>query len=166
MKYLSDKYLLEPIIHHTDFLYQKLGLTPNAITGINWVLVTNSIFYCWFHQYYYYAYALLMVRNILDASDGYIARKYNLKSYLGELLDHIGDISFCVLFSVFVGFLLEFKFYIIIMLAHTLFFAMTHLYMNPKYKDLFTSLGAFGNYDSFITIGYSVFHLIVLVLNK
>jgi phosphatidylglycerophosphate synthase len=35
----------------------------------------------------------MMIRNILDASDGYIARKYNQSTHHGEMLDHVRELQ-------------------------------------------------------------------------
>ena len=42
-------------------------------------------------ELYWYAFILFFIASITDYFDGYLARKYNLVSQLGEILDPIAD---------------------------------------------------------------------------
>ena len=42
-------------------------------------------------EFYWYAFILFFIASITDYFDGYFARKYNLVSQLGEILDPIAD---------------------------------------------------------------------------
>jgi CDP-diacylglycerol--glycerol-3-phosphate 3-phosphatidyltransferase len=42
-------------------------------------------------EFYWYAFILFFIASITDYFDGYLARKYNLVSQLGEILDPIAD---------------------------------------------------------------------------
>lgn len=52
--------------------------------GIIFVLLTRT-------ELYWYAFILFFIASITDYFDGYLARKYNLVSQLGEILDPIAD---------------------------------------------------------------------------
>ena len=43
LKYLTDRYLLLPIVEKTDFLYTKYKITPNAITIFNSLYISNMV---------------------------------------------------------------------------------------------------------------------------
>ena len=82
------------------FLHEKLKMTPNMITtltlfassAIGWNLINNN---------YYTACILILIRQILDSTDGFIARKYNLKSKFGEKYDIMSDtINQIVIFAI------------------------------------------------------------------
>ena len=49
---------------------------------------------------YWYAFTLFFIASITDYFDGYLARKYNLVSQLGEILDPIAD-KILILFLLF-----------------------------------------------------------------
>ena len=155
MHFLTDRYLLLPFVERTTWLYTKLGITPNQITLFNNIIVTPLLLYCLFNRHYLPAFALLVIRLILDGSDGYIARTYKLSSLEGEVYDHVGD-------SMFVGF-------IFMIILHRLNVPLSvnapavyittlgALLMNfdPKWKDLSTTLvGVGGVYDAYCTLCY------------
>ena len=52
--------------------------------AIIFVLLTRT-------ELYWYAFVLFFIASITDYFDGYLARKYNLVSQLGEILDPIAD---------------------------------------------------------------------------
>ena len=55
-----------------------------ALGTIIFVLLTRT-------ELYWYAFILFFIASITDYFDGYLARKYNLVSQLGEILDPIAD---------------------------------------------------------------------------
>jgi CDP-diacylglycerol--glycerol-3-phosphate 3-phosphatidyltransferase len=55
-----------------------------AFGAIIFVLLTRT-------EMYWYAFMLFFIASITDYFDGYLARKYNLVSQLGEILDPIAD---------------------------------------------------------------------------
>ena len=55
-----------------------------ALGAIIFVLLTRT-------EMYWYAFVLFFIASITDYFDGYLARKYNLVSQLGEILDPIAD---------------------------------------------------------------------------
>jgi CDP-diacylglycerol--glycerol-3-phosphate 3-phosphatidyltransferase len=55
-----------------------------VLGAIIFVLLTRT-------EMYWYAFVLFFIASITDYFDGYLARKYNLVSQLGEILDPIAD---------------------------------------------------------------------------
>jgi phosphatidylglycerophosphate synthase len=72
------------------FLYEKLGLTPNMITTIGLVMGLVLIYTFAIKDYTTTA-ILMIIRQILDGLDGYIARTYNLQSEFGKKYDQYSD---------------------------------------------------------------------------
>ena len=72
------------------FLHEKMKMTPNMITTIT-LLMSFVIGWNLWNNNYYTACVLILIRQILDSTDGFIARKYNLKSKFGEKYDNISD---------------------------------------------------------------------------
>ena len=84
--------LLNPIL----MLFRRIGISPNHITVFSvlfsvligyilWLAQENSLFYL------FVALGLLF-RMMLNALDGMMAKKYNLQSKTGEILNEVGDI--------------------------------------------------------------------------
>ena len=61
-----------------------LTISRMALGAIIFVLLTRT-------EMYWYAFVLFFIASITDYFDGYLARKYNLVSQLGEILDPIAD---------------------------------------------------------------------------
>ena len=55
-----------------------------ALGAIIFVLLTRT-------ELYWYSFVLFFIASITDYFDGYLARKYNMVSQLGEILDPIAD---------------------------------------------------------------------------
>ena len=67
------------------FLFINLITVSRMVFGaIIFVLLTRT-------ELYWYAFILFFIASITDYFDGYLARKYNLVSQLGEILDPIAD---------------------------------------------------------------------------
>lgn len=69
----------------------SIGVTPNMITLGSVVSACGSI-YAFYKKQYMISGGLFVVAQILDAQDGYYARKYNMVSTTGDWLDHITDV--------------------------------------------------------------------------
>ena len=92
-------------------LFINLITVSRMVLGaIIFVLLTRT-------ELYWYAFILFFIASITDYFDGYLARKYNLVSQLGEILDPIADkilivfLLFAIainLTSYFIGFLSAF----------------------------------------------------------
>ena len=76
--------ILGPILH------EKMKLSPNMITGLALSIGLTSV-HMLKHNKFKESAILLIVRQIFDAMDGYVARKYNLTSKYGDLFDHYSD---------------------------------------------------------------------------
>lgn len=95
---LPDKYE-EPI---SVFMYQLIELTSNIITNKihpNIITLSNILLRIYImHNLQKNIYKNIPIYIIfscfLDYLDGYIARKYNMITELGDYLDHIGDTVF------------------------------------------------------------------------
>ena len=89
-----------------------LNNIPNIITIFR-IFLTPIFFLFFIYKLYSLAFLCFFIASVSDVLDGYLARKYNFKSVLGEVLDPIADkilITFLIialileLSSVFVGF--------------------------------------------------------------
>ena len=61
-----------------------LTLLRIILGAVIFVLLTRT-------EMYWYAFILFFLAGITDYFDGYLARKYNLVSQLGEILDPVAD---------------------------------------------------------------------------
>ena len=94
---------INPVI--APFLHEKLGLTPNGVTTIALIMGIGSVWLL-HKDKYIVACLIILLRQVLDSTDGYIARTYNLSTPNGALYDiisdHVTSISiFIVLFTKF-----------------------------------------------------------------
>lgn len=83
--------LLKPLLS----IFYKIGFTANSITWIAIILsVTIGVLFWFFpngHMLWIFAVALL-VRMVLNALDGMMAKTYNMTSVSGEILNELGDV--------------------------------------------------------------------------
>lgn len=63
---------------------------PNIITIFR-ILLVPAMIYALLRQNYSWAVAIFLVASISDALDGYIARRFNLHTRLGAILDPLAD---------------------------------------------------------------------------
>lgn len=63
---------------------------PNILTVIRFLLIPVIVFYI-FTGNYILAFVFFIVSGITDIADGFIARKYNLISNFGKLMDPLAD---------------------------------------------------------------------------
>jgi len=84
--------LLMPLLK----LLRKLGISPNSITIFSIFLSFVIAYFFWKatdNSPYFLIVAFgLLIRMMLNALDGMMARIYNLQSKLGEVLNEVGDI--------------------------------------------------------------------------
>ena len=74
----------------SPILYEKLGITPNMITYFG-ILLGIGLVYSFIKKDYTTTAILLIIRQVLDGLDGYIARRYNIQSEFGAKLDVNSD---------------------------------------------------------------------------
>lgn len=77
-------------------MLRKMGVSPNALTLMA-VLLSFVIGYLFWssaehHSHFLFVALGLLLRMMLNALDGMMARIYNLQSKLGEILNEVGDI--------------------------------------------------------------------------
>ncbi|KAL3232893.1 Uncharacterized protein RNJ44_04809 [Nakaseomyces bracarensis] len=79
-------------VRHQSKLVKPLGVltVPNVIT-ISRIATTPVIGYCLLHNQLVPALSLFAYSSVTDFLDGYIARKYNMKSDAGTILDPMAD---------------------------------------------------------------------------
>ena len=84
--------LLMPLLK----LLRGWGISPNAITILSIILSFALSYFFWnasdSSSYFLIVAFGLLLRMILNALDGMMARIYNLQSKLGEILNEVGDI--------------------------------------------------------------------------
>ena len=84
--------LLNPIL----ILFKRIGISPNHITVFSVlfsVLIGYILLLAQENSLFYLFVALgLLFRMMLNALDGMMAKKYNLQSKTGEILNEVGDI--------------------------------------------------------------------------
>lgn len=75
---------------------RKIGMTPNQVTILALVLsIVTGIILSIFHEnkwIYILMPIVMFVRMALNAIDGVMAKKYQMKSHLGFLLNELGDV--------------------------------------------------------------------------
>ena len=86
--------LLMPLLK----LLRGWGISPNAITILSIILSFALSYFFWNasddSSYFLIVAFGLLLRMMLNALDGMMARIYNLQSKLGEILNEVGDIIF------------------------------------------------------------------------
>ena len=70
-----------------------IAYIPNTLS-LSRVLLFPVFVYCYHHQSFNLALIVLVFSMLSDFFDGYLARKYNVCSDLGALLDPIADKAF------------------------------------------------------------------------
>jgi len=84
--------LLNPIL----ILFRRIGISPNHITVFSVLFSVVIGYILWLGQennlFYLFVALGLLFRMMLNALDGMMAKKYNLQSKAGEILNEVGDI--------------------------------------------------------------------------
>ena len=84
------------IVQVLDPIFYKLNFTPNIITTLS--LITGLLSGYYLYKNNVICIPLFIISYILDCSDGYFARKYNMTSKFGDLYDHTSDtIKTCII---------------------------------------------------------------------
>ena len=165
MEYLKDKYILLPFVKKTDFLYTKLGITPNTITLFNAYIISSLIFYYWYKDNFFYSLILLFLRNLLDGSDGYIARKYKLYSKVGDIYDHMSDCVFIGLYFNLSLYKVNVPYIYIIPICNIIIMTNMVLQFSGNFDWVSKSMvGAGGSYESYCTFYYLLGHFLLYII--
>lgn len=136
---LPDKYE-EPI---SVLMYQLIEFTSNIITNKihpNIITISNILLRIYIIQNlkknkYNYLHIYIFFSCFLDYLDGYIARKYNMVTQIGDYLDHIGD----TIFLLFIFYIIitklnnKYKKYVILILTIFVLFNFVNLGCQEKY---------------------------------
>lgn len=118
------RHLVQPMIGHTAKMFVRLGLTPNQVTWIAFLLGTGSGALIYFEQPIW-AVIVLWISGYLDAVDGSMARMKQSTSAWGTLLDITFDRI--VELSVIIGLAAKFPEmrFLLLLLTASIVFSMT-----------------------------------------
>src|SRR5438874_287300 len=89
---------------------------PNLITIARILLVTFTVWLI-ISEAYGFAFLAFVVAGIIDGIDGYIARRWNLRTDLGAYLDPLADKALLVSVYVTLGFLKELPAWLVILVV-------------------------------------------------
>lgn len=68
----------------------KIVTIPNILSTIRLILIIPTAYYLW-NDHNFTAGLLTFISGLIDVADGNIARKFNMKSELGKILDPLAD---------------------------------------------------------------------------
>jgi len=88
---MSDEQCIYPFVKKSDIIWTKLQISPNSITLFNNMVISPILLTYLYYDYYLATLLLVWIRAYFDSLDGYIARKYNKTSKVGEIYDHFSD---------------------------------------------------------------------------
>lgn len=88
-----DKNIVYPIANKFSCLAYSIGLTPNHITILTFIIRSVAIYYMYLKQKPKMVFYMFVISWFTDALDGIIARKYDMKSEIGAHLDALVDVT-------------------------------------------------------------------------
>lgn len=98
----ADNAIFYPLTDKIVTPMRELGLTPNGVTYLSTALTFLSLYYLSINKVHYAAIAYFM-GYLFDCVDGRMARKYNMGSQFGMVIDMVSDnITNLSLFAYFV----------------------------------------------------------------
>jgi phosphatidylglycerophosphate synthase len=123
--------LSEPLV---NILY-KLNITPNMVTIFRLVFILLQINNLYHNRISINSFVLSYIfYYYLDCADGYMARKFNMTSIIGDLLDHFTDMGVSLLlFYLFLYNKMNNYGYLILLII--LFLSMYHLGCQELYNE-------------------------------
>ena len=74
----------------TPFFRESLGLTPNMVTWLSNITSWIALYFLWNKQIVLF-FIFWQINYWWDCMDGYMARKYDMVTDFGDMLDHVGD---------------------------------------------------------------------------
>tara|TARA_B100000767_G_scaffold106117_2_gene101898 strand:- start:1868 stop:2632 length:765 start_codon:yes stop_codon:yes gene_type:complete len=100
-----------PIARVLAISLKNTRFTPIHVT--TWFIIAGlTAVYCMINGHYYLAGFFLILKSILDAADGELARVKNTPSYTGRYLDSVADIILNALFFITIAYLTKTSFII------------------------------------------------------
>ncbi len=99
----------------------KIVTIPNGLSLIRLILISVIVWAYCFLENNYLTFAILLISGLTDMVDGFIARKFNMTSDVGKILDPIADkltqlaIFFCLMTN-FYRYKLTVKFYVFLIM--------------------------------------------------
>jgi len=100
-----------PIARVIAISLKNTSFTPIHVT--TWFIIVGlTAVYCMINGHYYLAGFFLILKSILDAADGELARVKNTPSYTGRYLDSVADIILNALFFITIAYLTKTSFII------------------------------------------------------
>lgn len=94
--------------------FKNTSITPIHVTMMFVVSGLLAIYFILNHQFYLAAF-FLVLKSILDAADGELARIKNTPSYTGRYFDSISDIILNALFLITIGFITNAAWYMVLL---------------------------------------------------
>ena len=101
-----DLHVIRPLCYYCAVIFAKLDIHPNTVTIASMFVGAGSAIFFGCASYYYYgtmglllniiAIVLLMIADILDCTDGQLARMTGKKSRLGRILDGVAGFTWFV----------------------------------------------------------------------
>ena len=129
-----DNHLIDLSEYMSRYVY-TLGITPNITTTLSLIfgLYAATLLY---NKYYYSACIMWIISYYLDNLDGYIARKYNQTSKIGDYYDHISDLIKFLAVMIVLYKINSHKFYeVSVVLFIFLMLMLSHLGCQEKYYN-------------------------------
>ena len=83
--------ILYYLVENTVPLYYKLGLTPNMITMLSFAFALAGLYVFYYNEQTLLGACLLFLGYYWDCCDVYMARKYDMVTKYGDVLDHVTD---------------------------------------------------------------------------
>ena len=84
--------ILIDIAESNNSYYKSLHFTPNVLTTFSLMFGILAA-YLFYKDYQVPAAIVFIISYYFDCADGSFARKYNMETKLGEIYDHVSDIS-------------------------------------------------------------------------
>ena len=86
----------------TPFFRETVGFTPNGVTWLSNISSLIALVFLWNKNLLLF-FVFWHMNYWFDCMDGYMARKYNMVSDYGDMIDHVGDwaslVGICVILA-------------------------------------------------------------------
>jgi hypothetical protein len=122
---LSDNYIFYPIASKLLEPFHKLNLTPNHITYLSTFFTLLSIYYL-HNNMKTHTIISYLIGYILDCADGSYARKYNMKSQYGMVIDSASDMVSNEILILYLIYKYGFNRKILLLLCVSLIFSISY----------------------------------------